>query len=301
MKNEGEIYDIVIIGGGPAGLTAAIYAVRSGLKILLVAKNLGGTTNSILELENWPGYHGTGYDLMKSFYEHLRNLKGAAEVVLEDVSKIEKKGKNFIVKTEMKEVETKTIILATGAIKEGLKISGEEKFKGKGVSYCTTCDGFFFRGKDVAVIGKEENMRDSVFELSKIARKVYVIYWGKKLHFEKEFEKNEKVEFIYNAVPGEISGNEKVESLKIKDKKGEREIKVDGIFIEVGATPLTEFVKNLRVKRDRDGFIILNENMETSVKGIFAAGDVINSRVKSVLTSASQGAIAAKMAEEYLE
>lgn len=299
-KKSDDSYDILIVGAGPAGLTAALYAVRSNLKILLISRTLGGTADSIKTIENWPGYKGSGIELMKNFYEQLKTYP--IEVILDDVQDIERKGKEFSVKTADKEIYTKEIILATGIKRGDLKIKGEEKFKGKGVSYCATCDAFFFKNKVVAIIVKEDSKIEEITTLSNIAKKVYVLC-DKRLRCEKElkkFVKNEKVEIIYNGVPQEIFGEKKVESLWIKDSNGERELKVDGIFIEVGATPIIEFTKKLGLKRDKEKFIIVDENMETSVKGIFAAGDVTNSSVKQVLTASAQGAIAAKKAGDFL-
>lgn len=295
-----DSYDILIVGAGPAGMTAALYAVRSGLKTILISRTLGGTVNSIKEIENWPGYSGSGIELMKSFYEQLKKYK--IEVVLDDVRTIEKKGKDFSVKTMDKEFYTKTVILTTGIKREDLKIKGEEKLKGKGVSYCITCDGFFFKDKEVALIVKEDLKSEEVISLANLAKKVYVLC-DKKLKCEKELKnliKNEKVEIIYGGVPQEIFGEKKVESLWIKGSEGERELKVEGIFIEAGATPVTEFTKKLGLKVDSKKFIIVDEDMQTSVTGVFAAGDVTNSSVKQVITASSEGAIAAKKAGDYL-
>ncbi len=299
-KKTDDSYDILIVGAGPAGLTAALYAVRAGLKTLLISRTLGGTADLIKTIENWPGYKGSGIELMKNFYEQLKNYP--IEVILDDVQSIERKGKEFSVKTADKEIYTKEIILATGIKRGDLKIQGEEKFRGKGVSYCVACDAFFFKNKVVAIIVKEDSKIEEITTLSKIAKKVYVLC-DKKLRYEKDlkkFVKNEKVEIIYNGVPQEIFGEKKVESLWIKDSNGERELKVDGIFIEVEATPITEFTKKLGLKLDKEKFIIIDENMETSVRGIFAAGDVTNSKLKQVLTASSQGAIAAKNAGDFL-
>lgn len=300
-KKSDDSYDILIIGAGPAGLTATLYAVRAGLKTILISRTLGGTADSITNIENWPGYKGSGIELMKKFYEQLKTYP--IEVILDDVQSIERIGKEFSVKTGDKEIYAKKIILATGIKRADLKIKGEEKFKGKGVSYCTICDAFFFKNKVVAFIVKENSKIEDITTLSNIAKKVYVLC-DKRLRYEKElkkFVKNDRIEIIYNGIPQEIFGEKKVESLWIKDANGERELKVDGIFIEVGATPTIEFTKKLGLKLDKDKFIIVDENMETSVQGIFAAGDVTNSKVKQVLTASSQGAIAAKNASDSLE
>ncbi len=298
-------YDIIIVGAGPAGLTAALYAVRAGMKTLLISQDLGGTANLILNIENWPGYKGTGKSLMKNFYEQLKDLKSPnLKVVLDDVQQIERKEKEFSVMAEKKFV-TKTVILTTGSKRRKLNIPGEKKFEGKGVSYCATCDAFFFRNKTVAVIGGSDCASGSALELAKIAKKVYIIYRKEMLRCEniilQKLEKDKTVKIIYNAVPKEIRGKNKVESLVIDKKGKEKELKLDGIFVEIGSTPVTEFAKNLKLKLDKENQIIVNGDMETSVKGVFAAGDVTNSNVKQVLTASADGAIAAKNAGEFLK
>ncbi len=240
-------YDLIILGAGPAGLTAGLYAMRGGLRTCIISKDIGGTANSILELENWPGFKGTGIELMKKFYEQLKSYK--IEMLLEDVQNIDKNKKEFLIKTSNRELYTKALILATGRERKVLNIPGEERLKGKGVSYCVICDGFFFKNKVVAVIGENDCVISSALALADIAKKVYVLYRSQKLKCEninlKKIGGNPKIEIIYNAVPKEIKGKEKVESLLIKNANGERELKLDGIFIEMGTTPATEFAKKL--------------------------------------------------------
>ncbi len=295
-------YELIIVGAGPAGLTAGIYAARSGLKTAVVSRTLGGTANLISSLENWPGFSGKGIDLMKKFYDQLNQYK--VEVILEDVQSIEKKGKVFAVKISGGELETKAIILATGIKREDLKIPGEDRLKGKGISYCVTCDAFFFKDKIVGIIGKEDCSSKEILALAGMAGKVYVLVEGKRLNCERDLKKlikEGKIEVIYRVVPEEILGEKKVEGIRIKDAKSVRELKLDGIFIEVGSVALTEFAKKLKLKLDKNNNIIVDEDMNTSVGGIFAAGDVTNSKLKQVLTGSSQGAIAAKSVGEYLK
>ncbi len=298
-----EEYDLIIVGAGPAGLTAGIYGARSGLKTAIISKEIGGTANSILLLENWPGFSGTGVELMKKFYDSVK--KYDVDFITGEVKSLEKKGKNFIIKMENKEFESKALIIATGSKRKQLKIPGEKELEGRGVSYCITCDAFFFKNKTVAVIGGSDCASGSALALAKVAKKVYVIYRGEHLRCEEiileNLEKNNKIELVYNAIPKEIKGKDNVESLVIKERGKERELKLDGIFVEIGSVPITEFSKNLKLKLDKENNIIVNENMETSVKGVFAAGDVTNSKVKQVLTSSAEGAIAAKNAGEYLK
>lgn len=293
-------YDLIIVGAGPAGLTAGLYAVRSGLKVGIISKDVGGTTNSILELENWPGFKGSGTELMKEFYEQVK--KYDVDFIMADVEDVKKENEEFIVETKNKKLQSRAIILATGTKRKELNIPGEKELKGKGVSYCVTCDAFFFKDKIVGVIGGSDCAVTSALALSDIAKKVYVIYRGEKLRCEdinsKKLEGKENVEIIYGAIPQEIKGEEKVKSLIIKDDK---EIELDGVFIEIGSVALTKFVKNLGLKLDEENYIVVDEEMKTSISGIFAAGDVTHHKLKQVVVASGQGAIAAKSAYEFLK
>jgi thioredoxin reductase (NADPH) len=299
-----EKYDVIIIGGGPAGLTAGLYAVRSGLKTAIIAKEIGGTANSILSLENWPGFKGNGSKLMKSFYDQILEYN-QIKFYFEEVKRIEKK-KDFVIKTEKIEIEAKALILATGTERRKLAIPGEKELIGKGVSYCVTCDAFFFKNKTTAVIGGSDCAATSALALSDLAKKVYIVYRGQKLRCEdatyKKIENKKNIETIYNALPKEILGKGKVTGVIFEDKETgkKREITVDGIFVEIGATPLTGVIKNLDIKLDKENYISINENMETSVKGIYACGDVTDQKLKQVVVASGQGAIAAKNVYEFL-
>ncbi|HPD81688.1 MAG TPA: FAD-dependent oxidoreductase [Candidatus Pacearchaeota archaeon] len=295
-------WDVAIIGAGPAGLTAGIYAARSGLKTIIISKDIGGTANSIVAIENWPGYKGSGAELMKRFYEHARDYD--IHFAVSEVNSLKKKNNLFIIKTPKEDIECKTIIIATGSERKKLKIPGEEELLGRGVSYCATCDSFFFKNKIVGVIGGSDCATGSALALSDIAKKVYLIYRGEKLKCEdinmKNLEKKENVQIFYNSFPIKVIGKEKVEGIEIVKIKEKSKIDLDGIFIEIGSTPLTEFTKELKIKINSDNFIEVNSDMETSVKGVFACGDVTNFKLKQVVISASQGAIAAKSAGEFL-
>lgn len=300
MKNE--IYDVLIIGAGPAGLTAGIYSARNGLKTGIISKDIGGTANSIMQLENWPGFTGSGAHLMKQMHEHLKKYE--VDFIMKDVLGISKKNNEFIVKTKKDEFKSKTLIIATGTERKRLNIPNEEKLIGKGVSYCVTCDGFFFKGKTVGVIGGSDCAAVSALALSDIAKKVYIIYRGEKLRCEsfnqERLKQKKNVEIHYNSIPLKILGDEKVEGLEISEDKKKKTLKLDGVFIEIGATPLTDLLKNLDLKLDKEKHIIVNENMESSVSGLFAAGDVTNHKLKQVIVAGGQGAIAAKSAYDYL-
>jgi len=296
-------YDLVIIGAGPAGLTAGLYAVRDGLKVAIIGKELGGTTSKILIIENWPGYSGSGAILIKQFYEQLK--KYPVDLILEDVENISKFKKEFKIKTKKEIFESKAVIISTGTERKKLNIKGEKELIGKGISYCVTCDSFFFKNKEVAVIGGSDCAATSALALSDIAKKVYVVYRGEKLRCEeinsKRLKQKKNVEIFYNSIPLEIQGKEKVEKLIIKQKDSKKQIKLNGIFIEIGSKPLIEFAKNLKLKLDKENQILVDKNMKTSVSGIFAAGDVTDSKLKQVIVASSQGAIAAKSAYDYIK
>jgi thioredoxin reductase (NADPH) len=295
-------YDTLIIGAGPAGLTAGLYSARNGLKVGILSKDIGGTANSILRIENWPGFSGSGAELMKKFYEHTKEYD--IDFIIEEVSSIDKSGKEFIVKTKKQELVCKALIIATGTERKKLQIPGEVEFLGKGVSYCATCDSFFFKNKIVAVIGGSDCATTSALALSDIAKKVYLIYRGEQLKCEnineERLNKKKNVEIFYNSFPLGILGKEKVEEIQIMYKNKKQNIKVDGIFIEIGSTPLAEFTKNLNLKMDGEKFIHVDDNMKASVDGIYAAGDVASGKLKQVVVSASQGAIAAKAVYDWL-
>ena len=295
-------YDVIILGAGPAGLTAGLYAARSGLKTGIISKDIGGTANYILLLENWPGFKGTGEELMKQFYEQMKEYD--AEFIMGEVESVEKKGKEFLINMKKKQLETRAIIIATGTERRKLGIKGERELTGKGVSYCATCDGFFFRNKIVGVVGGSDCAATSALALADLAKHVYIYYRGQKLRCEdvnSERLKNRKnVSIIYNAVPKEILGSKKVEGIKMEIEGKEQEFKLDGVFVEIGAVPIIDITKKVGLKVDKENYIIINEYMNTSVPGIFAAGDVTNHRLKQVVVASSQGAIAAKSAYEFL-
>ena len=306
-KEDKKIYDIIIVGAGPTGLTAALYSARNGLNVGVISKDIGGTANSILRIENWPGFSGSGPELMKKFYEQVKEY--SVDFILEEAVSIENskdkgESKEFIIKTKKQDIKCKAVIIAAGTERKKLKIPGETEFLGKGVSYCATCDSFFFKNKDVAVIGGSDCAATSALTLSDIAKKVYLIYRGEKLRCEnvseERLKKKENVEIFYNSIPLEISGDNKVEGLKISCKGKNDFLKVDGIFIEIGSTPLAEFTKYLSIKMNEEKFIEVDENMKTSVDGVYAAGDVTHTKLKQVVVAASQGAIAAKSAYDWL-
>lgn len=296
-------YDVCIIGGGPAGLTAAIYTGRYGLRTILISKDIGGTANLAGKLENYPGFVGSGVELMKIFYKQAEN--SGAEILNLEVVDLDKDEIGFAIKLKNNKIlHSKILIIALGTEKRKLNIEGEEKFIGKGVSYCAECDAPFFKNKITAVIGGRNSASKAALLLSKIAKKVYIIYRQNELKCE-EAEKNKigkekKIELVLNSFPLEVKGKEKVESLIVDIKGKKKEIELDGVFVEIGAIPVSSITKQLGIKTDREGYIEVDTDMKTNVPGIFAAGDTIKSKLKQVVISASQGALAAYSAREYL-
>jgi len=303
-KDEEVIhYDICILGGGPAGLTAALYSSRYCMHTALVTKEIGGMANLADRIENYPGFEGSGMELMQKFWNQAR--KFGAEYLNSEVANLHKDKTGFIIELKNgKVVHSKTIIIALGTEKRKLNIPGEQEFLGKGVSYCATCDAAFFRNKVVSVIGGSNSAAKAAVILSKLAEKVYIIYRKDDLRCDnidrKAIEANKNIEIICNSIPVEIKGDKFVKSLVLEEDSKKRELKVQGVFIEVGEIPVASITKKLGIKTDEEGYIHVDEEMKTNVSGIFAAGDTIKSKMKQVVIAASQGAIAAKSAREYL-
>ena len=302
-----ENYDVCILGGGAAGLTSAIYTGRYGLKTMVISKDIGGTANLAERIENYPGFQGSGRELMNKFYEQAK--EHGAEFLNDEVINIKKDGKEFVVTTLGKKILVKSIIIALGTWRRKLNIPGEDKFLGKGVSYCATCDAAFFKKKDVAVIGGGDAACKAALLLSQVANKVYFVYRGKKHMCEailgNKMRNRKNIEFLFNTTPLEIRGKTIVNELIVvgggKGIPQEKKFEVSGVFIEIGGLPVSDIAKMLGVKIDKDEYILVDEEMKTNVKGVFAAGDVVKSKLKQVIVAASQGALAAKSAREYLE
>jgi len=301
-----NIYDVVIIGAGAAGMTAAIYTSRRMLKTLVISKDLGGQATMAVEVENYPGFDEaiSGFEIMQKFNRQAK--KFGVEFVYNEVSEIQPKNNFFKIRTNEQEYQAQSIILAFGLTPCDLGVLGEEKFKGKGVSYCATCDALFYKNKNVSVIGGGNAALDATFLLSKIAKKVYLIhrrneFRGDEILIQK-IKKQKNVQFVLNSIVKEIKGNEFVESIIINkiEEKNEEEIKVDGVFVEVGYEVKADFVKNL-VNLDKKNQIIANKNCQTSYPGIFAAGDVTDTFYKQIVISAGEGAKAALSAYKYIQ
>jgi len=298
------MYDAIIVGAGPAGLTAAIYTSRRNLKTLVVSKGLSDQVSETPHIENYPGFEKIeGYKLIQKFEEQVRDF--GVKIIFEEVVKITPKKKSFVVKTTQKSYEGKTVILAFGKIPRILNIPGEREFTGKGVSYCTTCDAPLFRNKVVAVIGGGNAALDATLLLTKIAKKVYLIHRRDEFRgFEAEVAKVKKrknVELVLSHIAVKFKGDKVLRSIIVESKKtGERkELKVNGVFIEIGSVVKTDFVKGL-VKLDKNNYIVINKDCETSRPGVFAAGDVTNIPFKQIIVAAGEGAKAGLNAYNYL-
>lgn len=299
------MHDIIIIGAGPAGLSAALYTSRRMLKTLVIGKNVGGQAAIAKNVENYPGIDSiTGMDLTIKMKEQAERF--GSDFVSDEVIDVKKEDKYFVVKSESGKFKGKSIILAFGLTPRDLGVPGERKLIGRGVSYCATCDAPFFKNKTVAIVGGGNSAIDGALVLSKIAKKVYLVHRREGFRAEAELacqiDKIKNIEPVLNSTVKEIYGKDVVEKIIVADVKDEnktKEIKVDGIFIEVGLMPKTDWVKDL-VKVDKRGQIITNKKCETSVDGILAAGDVTDVVFKQIVIAAGEGATAALMAHRYL-
>lgn len=299
------MYDLIIIGSGPAGLSAAVYGKRAGLNLLVLEKNpmSGGQVLNTYEVDNYLGMPGiNGFDMGVQFRQHADKL--GAEFREAEVSAIEDRGSVKIVRTATEELETKTVILATGAVHAHLGVPGEEELSGMGVSYCATCDGAFFRGRTVAVVGGGDVALEDAIYLARICEKVYLIHRRDELRGAKVLQDQLKtlsnVEILYSHAVEEIQGSDAVEGLRIKNlKTGETsELSVAGLFVAVGIRPGTELVKGLTAC-DEGGYVLAGEDCATQVPGLFAAGDVRKKPIRQIVTAVSDGANAAMAADAY--
>lgn len=300
-----EVFDVIVVGAGPAGLTAALYCVRSGLSVQVIGKVIGGQAAEASLIENYPGFKAIpGIELMNKFAEHVESL--GVKVLGDEVVGVEQSGDQFVVKTAYSgDFKCRALILAIGAEPRKLGIKGEDEFRGRGVSYCAVCDGPLFRGRDVAVIGGGNSALDSALYLSNIAKTVYLIhrrseFKAAKALIDKVNERSNIVKLM-KKVPIEIGGGRLVEWIKIRDVDTgvEEELRVNGVFIEVGRRVNSEFLKGF-IELDDEGQIIIDPLCRTSRRGVFAAGDATNIPYKQVVIAAGEGAKAALSAYEYL-
>ncbi len=297
------MYDTAIIGAGPAGISAAVYAARKKLKTLVITKDIGGQAQWSGTIENFTSYQFiTGPDLAKKFEEHIKSFDLDLKEGEEEIG-IEKKQDYFIIRTDRSEYEARTVIIAKGRKRRELGIPGEQEYKNKGVTYCATCDGPLFSGMDVAVIGGGNAALDAAIQMIDIASKVYLVNVNEKLSGEdmriEKVEGSDKVKIINSAKITEIRGDKFVRSIVVREKNGsDREIMVSGVLIEIGSLPAGDPSSN--AKTNEGGEIIVNERCETSVPGLFAAGDVTNIPYKQIIIAAGHGSTATLGAYEYL-
>lgn len=301
-----EIYDLIILGAGPAGITAAIYASRAKLNMLWIEKKFvkGGQIADTYEVDNYPGMPGIGgIDLGEAMAAHAEKL--GAVPVRENVVSIELDEEIKIVRTKKSEYHAKALILALGASHRHLGIPGEEEFAGMGVSYCATCDGAFFKDRTAVVIGGGNTACEDAAFLARLCRKVYVIHRRDTLRADKILQERlfawENVEMVWDSIPLEICGQDQVTGIRVQNVKTgkETQIDTDGVFVAVGIVPNTKLVEGL-AELDEGGYIAAGEDGLTSVPGIFAAGDVRTKGLRQVVTAVSDGANAAVSAQKYL-
>jgi thioredoxin reductase (NADPH) len=299
----GEEYDLIVIGGGPAGITTGIYAVRKNLKTLIIEKSeYGGTVNLTSEIENYPGFGRiNGPQLAEKFHKHALDL--GVKFVLDDIHTITKDGDKFKLKGWEGEYIGKAIVLATGARHRKLGVKGEEEYTGKGVSYCAVCDAPFFKDKVIAIVGGGNTAIKDALYMSEICNKVYVIHRRDQFRADEldveRLKGRDNVEFVLNSTVSEIYGDNLVKGVKVNTKGGERDIPLDGVFIDIGEIPNSELAKQIGVELNERGYIKVNDNQETNVPGVYAAGDVTGS-LAQIVVAAAQGAIAAVSAYEYV-
>jgi len=294
-------YDLVIIGAGPSGLTAAIYAARYKLNTLVIGEQIGGLAAEAEEIHNFPSHKKiTGIELIKKMREQVENL--GVEIKNSYVNSIKKIDSQFLVKTSSTEYKAKKIILATGTKKRKLGLELEDKFLGKGISYCATCDAAFFKNKIVGVVGGSNSAITAALLLSKFANKVYIIYRKDKFFraepkLVEEVEKNEKIKSIFNSNVTELIGENKLEGVKLDN--GDK-LNLDGLFIEIGSVPNLKLAEELGIELE-ENYIKVDKKQRTNIRGVFACGDVTNSPLKQIIVACAQGAIAANSAYEELK
>ncbi|AQQ52657.1 thioredoxin-disulfide reductase [Planococcus lenghuensis] len=304
---EEKVFDVIIIGAGPAGLTAAVYTSRANLSTLMLERGVpGGQMVNTEEIENYPGFdHILGPDLSTKMYEHAQ--KFGAEYAYGDVSEITDEGDYKRVKAGSKEYKARAIIISSGAEYKKLGVPGEQEFSGRGVSYCAVCDGAFFKEKELVVVGGGDSAVEEGIYLTRFASKVTIVHRRDELRAQKIIQdrafKNDKIDFIWNTTVDEIRGQEgKVSGVLLKSTEDEsdRTFKAEGVFIYIGMLPLTKPFQSLGILND-EGYVKTNDQMETSVPGIYAAGDVREKTLRQVVTATGDGSIAAQAAQHYIE
>lgn len=300
------VYDVVIAGSGPAGLAAAVYASRAELNALVIEKNYmsGGQIINTYEVDNYPGFPGiSGFDLAVKFHEHA--VKLGAQFATDEIDSVKKEDGLWILNGKKAVYKARTVLAACGAHHRKLGIPGEEEFAGRGVSYCATCDGAFYRNKTTAVIGGGDVAVEDAIFLARMCKKVYLVHRRDELRAAKSLQKKlmelPNVEILWNKVPDEIAGSEMVEKLYLSDtESGEQfDYEVDGVFVAVGIAPDSKAFAGI-AETDEQGYLKAGEDCVTSAEGLFAAGDIRTKPLRQILTAASDGANAVTSIEKYL-
>lgn len=306
-EERSKIYEVIIVGGGPAGLTAGLYTSRARLHTLLIESGLfGGQIITTELIENYPGFPKgiNGAELSQLMEEQAKRF--GLDIVNQEVLGVRLEGDQKVVQTYESVYYTETLIISSGTEYRRLGVPGEEKLVGKGVSFCATCDGAFFKDSKIVVVGGGDSALTEALFLTKFAREVTIVHRRDALRATKIYQErafaNPKIKFLWNSVVQEIKGDKMVQSIRVKNvKTGEvKEFEAEGVFLFVGIAPKTQFLKGL-VQMDEGGYILTNENCETSVKGIFAAGDCRKKLLRQITTAVGDGATAAFAAEKYLE
>lgn len=299
-----HIFDTIIIGGGPAGYTAALYAARAGLDTVIIERmSIGGQMTLTGDIENYPGFD-EGID---GITLGMKMQNGAerfgAKTVYDEVLRVDLSDKIKKIETLGGEYFSKTVIIAVGANPRELGLENEDKFTGRGVHYCAHCDGRFYKGKTVAVVGGGNSAAADALYLSRLVEKVYLIHRRDTLRATKIYHepllKTENIEFLWNSTVEKLHGENKLSSLKINTKGELRDLTVDGVFVSIGRRPATEFLNGI-LPLDEHGYVIAGEDTKTSIDGVFAAGDVRTKSLRQIVTAVSDGAVSADMVEKYL-
>lgn len=302
-----KIYDVIIIGAGPAGMTAAVYASRANLSTLMIERGMpGGQMTNIEDIENYPSYdYILGPDLSSKMFEHAK--KFGAEYTYGDIKNVIDNGETKTVITNLKNYEAYSVIIATGSEPKKLNISGEKEFHGRGVSYCAVCDGAFFKNKELVVVGGGDSAVEEGMYLTRFASKVTLVHRRDQLRAQKILQEraftNERIEFIWDHVVSEIKGEgKKVSNVTLSSTidGSERDFETDGVFVYIGNLPKSTPFEHLSVTNE-EGYIQTNELMETNIAGIFAAGDIRQKQLRQIVTATSDGSIAAETASAYVE
>ena len=296
-----KTYDLIVLGGGPTAIGCAIYAARFAMDVLVIGKIFGGLIASTHLVENYPGITSTsGQGLMDMFKDHMNSLH--IPYITDEIRSIEKTSDHFILHSFFQKFKAKSVVFATGSERKKLGIPGEEKFTGRGVSYCATCDGPFYKDKRVCVIGGSDSAAKEALFLSQNTKKVYIIYRGEEIRAEpinkKRVEVNDKIVIINKTNIVEIKGDTTVKSVIFNNGK---EFETDGVFIEVGSIPNSDLAKKIGIKTNEKGEIIINRKSETNLPGIFAAGDVADAPFKQAITGVAEGVVAAYSAFDYIK